>query len=58
MVFFPVLNKTVEDGKLVAILPNHISTGMSYYFVSKANELKQKNYDLLCAWLKNIFPKL
>jgi len=58
MGFFPVLNKTVEDGKLVAILPNHISTGMSYYFVSKANELKQKNYDLLCAWLKNIFPKL
>ena len=58
MGFFPVLNKIVEDGKLVAILPNSISTGMSYYFVSKANELKQKNYDLLCAWLKDIFPKL
>jgi len=58
MGFFPVLNGSVNNGTLQPLFPNHIPTGMSYYFVFKGNAVKQKNYELLCGWLQDIFPTL
>ncbi|PCJ21888.1 MAG: hypothetical protein COB04_01510 [Gammaproteobacteria bacterium] len=55
---FPSTDKTVRDGNLVAILPEHLPLDEAYYFVSRINDAKQINYDLLLEWLKNLFRTL
>ena len=55
---FPTTEKIIHEGKLQTLLPNNIPTEAAYYFVTKANDTKQDNYDLLLGWLKTIFQNL
>ena len=55
---FPASNKAVEEGRLALVFPTHMTTGWSYCFLTKTNDQKQQSYDILYAWLKDIFPKL
>lgn len=52
---FPISNKKIKEGKLVALAKQPIVMEEAFYFVCTPNMNKQKHYDIVLKWLRELF---
>lgn len=52
---FPISNKKINEGKLVALAKQPIPMEEAFYFVTAPNVNKQKHYQVVLQWLRGLF---